>query len=64
MARSVASDACQLGRYQCVWGAWEGGGGRVRGSVPANAYRSMQQERSVPASVLCRVQQVCMVRAV
>ena len=60
MALSVVCDACQMGKHQCVWGAGEGGG--VRGREPANAYRSMQQDRSVPAYVPRRVQQDCMVR--
>ncbi len=32
------------------------------GREPANAYSRMQQDRSVPAKVLRRVQQDCMVR--
>jgi len=36
--------------------------GGVRGRELANAYRSMQQDRSVPAYVPRRVQQDCMVR--
>jgi len=34
----------------------------VRGRELANAYRSMQQDRSLPAYVPRRVQQDCMVR--
>ena len=50
-----------MGKHQCVGGAGGGGGG---GSLHclANAYRSMQQDRSLPAYVPRMVQQDCMMR--
>jgi len=47
-----------MGKHQCVGGA----GGGVRGRELANAYRSMQQDRSLPAYVPRMVQQDCMMR--